>query len=1009
MLWGHQQDGTSLLKKKRTAFPTLVGALLILLLIGSSLLVLSNGQPGNFFNSLVNNNDLIYLPIVPVPDNFDRTQTIWSPGIDPGKNQVALFRHKFDSSNEALSLKLEIFADTHYEVWLDGVWIGRGPARFSRFLHEYDVYELESPEAGEHTLAVLVQWAPNIRRSESTRPYLQARIWAKTSSSWMRVTETSPDWKALISSAWNPQAVQIHSWNLIGPTELVDLDQLPNNWIQAWFLDDAWDQAIIVSSTELMQSSTLSQSTSSIAEDTQLLDTASAKMLTDETIDPPRYQKRSIPLLTESPIQPLVIDAGELGRGFDIREFLGEAGEPYLLEIFADAPKPIILQTVSIGSVPDPNFILVNGAELEWMPFHAQIQDLYQTEITLEPGSNLLEITAMPSDGLTMGVSQGAGDFAETPLNQGVNAGRRLLLAEPFSNPEAVELQGDGSLTINFIHLPAYVLLDLGRVIHGRISFTASGPKGSIVDVGWDERLLPDTLRALPFPGSLHPQWNQTDSWILDGSSSKVTTLDARSGRYVLIAAWGSGSISLQNMQVWEETYPLIQEGSFQSDDSLLNEIWQVGADTLRINMIDAYTDTPWRERGQWWGDAYVGSQINRVTYGDIDLLSRGVTFMAGANPDGTISGMEPNGQNLSILDYGMLWVHSLHETVFINNQRDLLFNNIKILRDFMSYCQSYINPDTGLIELPAVHWSKSAYIDTLGFRDRYGQSTTINALYYSTLLHAARLANAAGYVGQANNWREQAATLKANINTHLFLPDKQAYAGTLSDGSLLDPTVLSQAWPLAYEIVPTELREAVTQNMLDLLGRDPSESPVGTYGFHWVLKALGKQGKIDEALDLIKVFYGYMLDQGATTWWEWFEADQYYTNSLSHGWSGSPTWFLSEYVLGLQQTSPSSWVMRLPNTRNLDFVNGKLPLLEGEPVEATWERKGCGTYQVSIYSPANTQGWLMFPKYQEYQIMDITNSDEPRLIANSSQEITRVPIQTGTYLLSSSDECPTE
>ena len=37
-------------------------------------------------------------------------------------------------------------------------------------------------------------------------------------------------------------------------------------------------------------------------------------------------------------------------------------------------------------------------------------------------------------------------------------------------------------------------------------------------------------------------------------------------------------------------------------------------------NMVDGYTDTPWRERGQWWGDAYVQDYINRAAFGDMAL-----------------------------------------------------------------------------------------------------------------------------------------------------------------------------------------------------------------------------------------------------------------------------------------------------------------------------------------------------------------------------------------------------
>ena len=72
--------------------------------------------------------------------------------------------------------------------------------------------------------------------------------------------------------------------------------------------------------------------------------------------------------------------------------------------------------------------------------------------------------------------------------------------------------------------------LDLGRVVHGRLTAGGSGPAGAVLDIGWDERLWQG--RPWPHPGSRFPGWNQVDSWVLADSVRPVTTLDTRTGRY---------------------------------------------------------------------------------------------------------------------------------------------------------------------------------------------------------------------------------------------------------------------------------------------------------------------------------------------------------------------------------------------------------------------------------------------------------------------------------------------
>jgi len=120
----------------------------------------------------------VYLPIVHriLPPEITKDFPIWAHALKPLKHEVVIFRRAFNLDKVLENVELHIFADTRYEIWLDGQWIGRGPARFSLMTREFDVYQLGGINKGEHVIAVLVQWAPNNRRSESTTPYLQAHI-----------------------------------------------------------------------------------------------------------------------------------------------------------------------------------------------------------------------------------------------------------------------------------------------------------------------------------------------------------------------------------------------------------------------------------------------------------------------------------------------------------------------------------------------------------------------------------------------------------------------------------------------------------------------------------------------------------------------------------------------------------------------------------------------------------------------------------------------------------------
>jgi hypothetical protein len=154
-------------------------------------------------------------------------------------------------------------------------------------------------------------------------------------------------------------------------------------------------------------------------------------------------------------------------------------------------------------------------------------------------------------------------------------------------------------------------------------------------------------------------------------------------------------------------------------------------------------------------------------------------------------------------------------------------------------------------------------------------------------------------------------------------------YLSSIAGEQEYAPTPQAQAWTLAYGVVPVTEQDRVVDALLTLLSPDPAQPNVEIYGMFWVLEALGRTGRIADGLDIIARYYGRLLDLGATTWWEHFVANESYTAALSHGWGGSPTWFLTTYALGVQRTGPQSWQIT-PGMQEPGLLAGAIPLQDG-------------------------------------------------------------------------------
>jgi len=139
-----------------------------------------------------------------------------------------------------------------------------------------------------------------------------------------------------------------------------------------------------------------------------------------------------------------------------------------------------------------------------------------------------------------------------------------------------------------------------------------------------------------------------------------------------------------------------------------------------------------------------------------------------------------------------------------------------------------------------------------------------------------------------------------------------------------------------------------------DVILKDGANDFATFYGYY-MLEALAKAGKHQEAMDIISDYWGAMLDLGATTFWENFvyaervnatRIDQLSISdkfdihadggahcyiglrgSLCHGWASGPTSWLTAHVLGIKVMEPGSKVIQIrPNLGNLQYAEGTYP-----------------------------------------------------------------------------------
>jgi hypothetical protein len=456
-------------------------------------------------------------------------------------------------------------------------------------------------------------------------------------------------------------------------------------------------------------------------------------------------------------------------------------------------------------------------------------------------------------------------------------------------------------------------------------------------------------------------------------------------------------------------TYPVAQVGHFACSDETLNKIWEVGAYTVRLCMLDTYVDCPTYEQVYWVGDARNSALVNAVAYGAFDLTDRCVR-LTGQSLSAELKSVKPpfleamrthittshvvSGWFDEIPMWTFLWVWMASEQYTLTGDRAALADYYADVRECLRRCATFLSP-RDLLDIPEV-WNLVDWAAQDLERD--GEVIANTALMAQSLDCAAVMAAALGEEDEAAEQRALAARLRTAVNTYGWSDEHQGYVDTVRDetgyatyrarreaaGIPVEPyaeylqkiriSEPTNTLAMLCRCAPPERSEAVMRYVLaakggKFIGSSPWMArygkteevvPVGSPWFlFFTLETLFDAGYSDDALHLLRQQWNRMLEKGATTFWETFPGHiggGHWSRSLCHGWSAAPAYFLSTKVLGVTPAEPGYRRIRIaPQPWNLRWARGAVPTPHG-PVSVAWQVGDDGKLQIEYHAPVGCE-----------------------------------------------------
>jgi alpha-L-rhamnosidase len=454
------------------------------------------------------------------------------------------------------------------------------------------------------------------------------------------------------------------------------------------------------------------------------------------------------------------------------------------------------------------------------------------------------------------------------------------------------------------------------------------------------------------------------DEFLPDGSEGRrFMPLGWRTWRYLqLDINTADQPLHIEKFRSWFTAYPFEERGRFESDDTSLRQIWQIGWRTARLDAHDTYMDTPYWERMQYVGDTRIQALISYSVAGDDRLPRQAIqAFNDSRIPDGITRSRYPSSVAQIIPTFSLLWIGMIHDFWLYRGVEEFVKAQIPGTRTVLDWFFDRQRPDGLLGNItwwPFIDWGKE-----FGFgvppQDADGGSSVITLQYIEALRYSADLESAFGDSIRAQRYREAESRAVNAIRKLCWNKTYGLIADTPAQKHYSQHANILGVW---LDVIPREQQQDVLTKILSVSDQGfTSPVPVpdmtkATYYFRFYLaRAVEHAGMGDQYLRLLKPWRD-MVALGLTTWAEQPEP----TRSDSHAWSAHPNFDFLTIVAGVRPKSPGfSTVSIQPHLGWLHKVVSAVPTPKGM-IEVSYASKDTGV-SAEINLPGNMSGELIW------------------------------------------------
>jgi len=457
-----------------------------------------------------------------------------------------------------------------------------------------------------------------------------------------------------------------------------------------------------------------------------------------------------------------------------------------------------------------------------------------------------------------------------------------------------------------------FALIDTGRENAGLLSLDVEVPEDAEILTGWGEHL--EDLRVRAYVGGR----NFCASYFARAGRNRFVHPFRRLGMRYLELHIRSKEARIYYAGIRTTDYPLEHETEFTCADSLHTRIFDVSKRTLLMCMHEHYEDCPWREQALYTMDSRNQMLCGYLAFRELDFPKASIRLMAqSVREDNMLELCSPARVSITIPSFSAIFLTQVYEYLVysekIAGQPDEAFVRevLPVLRRVADEFIRRRDPETGLIPCFTERKYWNFYEWQKGLDGSISGSVSEDDVTFDAPLCAfvsfglRSLADTLDRLGDpegAAYYRREHFSLNEAVNRYFWDEERSAYASYINrkTGNRFHYAELTNALIVYADAAEGDRLESTLVGLTGKSGLLPATLSHCIFKYDALMRKPGTYARF--VFSDIARQWGFMLEHGATTFWETIEGARDFGNagSLCHGWSAVPIRFYAEYAMTL-------------------------------------------------------------------------------------------------------------